>query len=104
MNCKPGDLAVIVRSMAGNEGVVVSIVGPAHEELPGFLGCLSRIPECGHLWHCRATRPIPADIGTSDSEFAFPDAWLRPIRDPGDDATDETLLWLPSPSREKEAA
>lgn len=27
-------------------------------------------------------------------------AWLKPQRDPGDDATDETLLWLPSPAKE----
>lgn len=29
---------------------------------------------------------------------------LRPIIDPGDDATDETLTWLPVPSRESETA
>jgi hypothetical protein len=32
------------------------------------------------------------------------DSILRPIRDPGDDAQDETLSWLPVPSTEKEAA
>ncbi len=37
-------------------------------------------------------------------EIEIPDSWLRPIRDPGDDAQDETLQWLPVPSTEKEAA
>jgi hypothetical protein len=32
------------------------------------------------------------------------DACLRPIRDPGDDASDETLEWLPVPSRDEVTA
>ena len=32
------------------------------------------------------------------------DSQLRPIRDPGDDARDETLEWLPVPSRDEVTA
>lgn len=32
------------------------------------------------------------------------DECLKPLRDPGDDAQDESLQWLPVPSTEKEAA
>lgn len=31
-----------------------------------------------------------------------PDSYIRPLRDPGEDAQDETLSWLPVPSTEKE--
>jgi hypothetical protein len=34
----------------------------------------------------------------------FADRRLRPIRDPGEDATDETLLWLPVPTKQTESA
>lgn len=90
MNCKPGDLAVMIRSSAGNEGTFVHVVGSDIEGMSGSEG----YPGAGWLWHCRAHRPIAGHTGFIDVEFAFPDAWLRPIRDPGDDAVDETLTWL----------
>ncbi len=43
----------------------------------------------------------PTGIGDRLTKFGvMPDHALRPIRDPGDDATDETLQWLPVPSKE----
>lgn len=34
----------------------------------------------------------------------IPDKYLRPIRNPGEDAQDETLDWVPVPSRDEVAA
>jgi hypothetical protein len=34
-------------------------------------------------------------------ELVLRDDYMRPLRDPGDEAKDETLLWLPVPSDEK---
>lgn len=100
MNCKPGDLAVIVKSLAGNEGRLVNVVNSDVYMLPGDL---SGMPH--PLWRVRSLgEPVRSTIGWIDKEFAFPDAWLKPIRDPGEDATDETLTWLPVPSRERETA
>jgi len=75
MNCKPGDLAIVV--------------GPVDDEK--WLGKILRVlhlhqnPELGPCWL------------TDCDKWNFTDASLRPIRDPGDDAVDETL-------REREAA
>lgn len=85
MNCTPGDLAVVVRSPA----------------IPRFVGLIVRVtevvpdfPDDPH-W---ATTPNHYDSG---QPVAFADDTLRPIRDPGEDARDETLSWLPVPSTEK---
>lgn len=94
MNCKPGDLAIVVRSYAGNEGKIVRCLKLA----PGITRAL--LPngdfEVGAIWEI--DRPLKSWAGCSD-KFA-PDSSLRPIRDPGDDAVDETLLRLPSPRQE----
>ena len=90
MNCKQGDLAVIVKSAAGNEGVILTCIRPyngpwkQYEYLPGW----------------EVDRKIRAASGEV-SEFV-PDRLLRPLRDnPG---TDESLLWAPVPSKLKEKA
>lgn len=96
MNCKPGDLAIIVWSAAGNEGKIVR--------------CVRLLGE--RLWYGpgEASMPYPTwevdrDLHDWGGEVGrdVPDAQLRPIRDPGDDAVDETLEWLPSPSRREPA-
>lgn len=86
--CRVGDLAVIVKSYCGNEGKVVRclrylgqrpwrgpddsfILGPTWEIDQGLLGL----------------------DGSIYNEIC--DDQLRPIRDPGDDAKDESLSWLP---------
>ena len=95
MNCKPGDLAVVVRSMAGNEGKIVR--------------CLRLIPTVlrkptGDWQHVIWEVDQELRSWSGDSDRFIADEQLRPIRDPGDDAQDETLSWLPVPSTEKEAA
>jgi hypothetical protein len=76
MNCKKGDLAIIVKSMAGNEGKIVTCL----EFDPAVLFVGGIFP----AW--RVDRLLPTDQGRLDSWV--PAAWLRPIR-PGD-MEDET--------------
>lgn len=94
MNCKPGDLAIVVRSYAGNEGKIVRCVRLLSEaqlwEGPGIDSLIS--PD----WEV----DLPLRNCGGGMQSSIPDCLLRPIRDPGDDAVDETLLRLPSPRQE----
>ena len=85
MRCKVGDLAVIVRSRAGNEGLIVTCL----EFLP-------RHPWWGEPYNADAWR-IDRSLKTlfGESHHFVRADWLRPIRDqPG---TDETLTWAGKP-------
>lgn len=109
MNCKPGDLAVVVRA---RDPKLLHRTVTGLEVAP--LGIGFRLPDGywhdpvfndgRHRWLCEFSNPVTAPIGggkTRQTIFApVPDECLRPIRDPGDDAQDETLSWLPVPSRE----
>lgn len=99
MRCKVGDRAICIRGE--HEGKVCEIIaaGPTYTETS------TRTPLPGWL----VSFPAPVNWGQPNgwdnlTEGWYPDAWLKPIRDPGDDAKDETLSWLPVPSTEKEAA
>lgn len=87
MNCKPGDLAVAIKSEAGNEGRIMTCIR--------FLGSVR-----GYFGddYWEVDRSLPGKFG--NMEPIFRDSGLRPIRDPGDDATDETLLWCGAPTKE----
>jgi hypothetical protein len=75
MNCKAGDMAVIVR-------------GPAFKK---FWGRIVQVVETdGILW-----RLAESLDGDPKYWLLVPDGCLKPLRDPGDDAKDETLEWLP---------
>jgi hypothetical protein len=82
MNCKPGDLAVIVRSIAGNEGKIVRCVTPVF--MDGILGA-------GMRWV--TDPPLPDFLG--NGSYPPLDANMRPIRD--NDGADETLTWASKP-------
>ena len=83
MNCKPGDLAIVVKSMCGNEGKVV--------ECKRLLGAVEFADgEVRVSWEL--TQKLP--VGRHRHNI-FPDAWLRPIRP--SDGTDETLIWAGKP-------
>ncbi len=112
MNCKPGDLAVIVRMRDPvarhfiGRFVVVLHAAPAHSfVLPDGYPHVASPP---NYWLCKFQSPIGVPIrgpGPRNTMYAsIHDECLRPIRDPGDDATDETLQWLPTPSKETETA
>lgn len=87
MNCKPGELAVVVRSDAGHEGVVCRVLRFVGE-LPGWEG--------NDRWE---TDHQHAGLfgGITNT---FRDSRLRPLRD--NDGKDETLTWAPVPAKKKE--
>jgi len=84
MNCKPGDLAVLIRVLDSefnpNIGRIVEV--------------LHRAPDLDGepAWTCRMVgSPGHTEIGASQQADAR-DRNLRPIRDPGNDAVDQTLV------------
>ena len=85
MNCKPGDMALIVKTHHETEsclGRIVSLISPF--VLDGEL-----------VWTYREM-PLRGKYQSGSWRWIeLPDAWLRPIRDPGDDAADESAAWLP---------
>lgn len=112
MNCKPGDLAVVVRPHF-RHGAIVSVLRECSPKERDALIALEREwGECGFVWLCgMVTGSRGVDNATGRAAYLYPgdeawiaDKYLRPIRDPGDDAKDETLQWLPVPSTEKEGA
>lgn len=98
MNCRKGDLAIIVRSLTGKSvGKILRCV-----ELSVFNG--TRKPDGtinpGPVWKTDASLK-----GWDGSNHNFVhDAYLRPIRDPGDDATDEMIQRLGSPNKQEQKA
>ena len=107
MNCKPGDLAFIWPPKTNNpidaqiddqlRGRIVRVV----ELVRGTSGAFSFE---GTVWRIETPiRLLIPSLGAIGID-GIRDGALRPIRDPGDDAKDETLEWLPVPSREKEHA
>jgi hypothetical protein len=104
MNCKPGDLAIIVVSpLPQYIGLPVTVL---HAGFPRDYAAPYKHFANKPVWIVRssslvAVRPFPgSESRVMDTEFAVPDAALRPIRPQPDDAVDETLLWLPVPTKE----
>lgn len=103
MNCKPGDLA-ITHSMkfAENNNRLVEVlrVADPKDYVPITGGSVS--------WLVRSTgTPLTETLwsgrrGPKTMERIVCDTRLRPIRDPGQDAQDETLAWLPVPAPARE--
>ena len=95
MNCKPGDLAIIVRSEAGNEGKIVQCIRVIRHQL--WSG-----PRCGD----RLTATWEIDIPLADFEGhvsnEIADDQLRPIRD--NDGEDEMLRIAGLPNKQPEVA
>lgn len=92
MNCKPGDLARYVGEDLSKHGWIVRCleIDPLGELLTGDV-CWVVDP------------PMPRTDGEGMAR-AVRDRVLRPIRDPGDDAQDETLSWKPVPHGEEQTA
>ena len=93
MNCKPGDIARIVAPFAPmGVGHVVEVVRRAKEfEWLGACSFRHAGPTFG--WVCAGR--VPMEDGEVLHELVIADECLRPIRDPGDDAVDESKAWLP---------
>jgi len=84
MNCRPGELAIIISVLGYPRatpvlGTVVRTVALA-----------SHHPLTGPMWQLE--EPVWL-LGESYNLIA--DAALKPLRDPGDDAIDESRAWLP---------
>ena len=89
MRCKPGDLAVIVRSRdSRNVGKLVHVLRPYERRDASWWVCSQSV-----LHGVFSDWPPGAEVVMFDSH-------LRPLRDPGEDAQDETLQWAPSPEME----
>ncbi len=90
MNCKPGDLAVVV--------------GAKTQDDERFLGAVRRVTtsracDRGYpVWEYEGERLTHPFYGVITG---LADDLLRPIRPQPDDATDESLTWKPSPVWER---
>jgi hypothetical protein len=108
MNCKPGDLAVVKVPRGFKltlQDKFVSVIG-CHS---GFDDICQRSYESprSDVWLVRfSTAFLFHHNGRSwmVRQAFLLDSWLRPIRNPGDDARDETLEWKRVPSREGQPA
>lgn len=86
MNCVKGDLAMTRGAPMDNELLVeVLELSEMHEVF-------------GQMWLVRSLgSKFHIDPGVRNACAIWPDCMLRPIRDPGDDAVDETLLMVRIP-------
>ena len=104
MNCKPGDLAVVVRSNFGNCGKLVRVIGPSplngkplgtKAEIAGGKFQVKSYPSA-FSWVIEALgQPLVKESGKSYQICPAGDHHLRPIRD--QDGQDETLTWAGKP-------
>ena len=111
LNCKPGDLAVIIdshpRSNPDTGGVLCDVLHHPPSEffaLPDGTTSFANAP-LGARWVIRLHRPISVRVGVGGkfrpATYAVcPDSKLRPIRPQADDGQDETLQWrdVPTPT------
>lgn len=92
MNCKPGDLAVIVACPPVPDAVGKVV------ECVRFVGqYLVEGVTYTDVWELRWGDKDAREIWGTEG-WGCPDEWLRPIRDPGEDATDEMLLLVGRPN------
>lgn len=91
MNCKPGDLAIVVSVKHGYENWAIGQVTRCVRFLGFSEGREGVIPD-----DCWEIEPLCGPLGHVYSRIS--DSALRPIRDPGDDAIDEMVLIVGKPS------
>ena len=108
LRCRPGDLAVVVGfspALPQITGKIVSVISlaPVGERFRLPSGKMHS-PALPGEWVVEFASPLnlSAFRGPAAAVYAvIPDSSLRPIRDPGDDVTDETLIWLPAPAAQQ---
>jgi hypothetical protein len=92
MNCKKGDLAIV--TFGPHSGVVLTCIEPL--SLRMLMPDNSAVTKAAWL----TDRELEGCLGVKDRYVE--DDILRPLRDPGDDAVDESAAWLPPvPTRDK---
>ena len=91
LNCKPGDLAVVIKSpFPENVGRYVVVQRE------------SQVFDGDFCWAITCATPLlgyfspGGELGGSRDSY-MPDAWLRPIRDPGVSAVDEMVQRVGAP-------
>jgi hypothetical protein len=90
MNCKPGELAVVVRGSIGLGAVIRCI------RLLGTFAPFEPIKVAGRGWHCSVSGGQVWEVEHPLFATAS-DSCLRPIRD--NDGDDETLAWAGKPEK-----
>jgi hypothetical protein len=102
LNCKPGDIARVISGALGNRDKLVRVIEPS----PGnglpvgsvFIvdGQRFQCEGLGFGWVVEALgSSLNKPSGRAFRICPVGDRWLRPIRDPGDDARDESWAYLP---------
>lgn len=99
MNCQQGDIAIVVRSTAGNDGAIVTCLRLASLAEKRAV-CLDRCYDDAPVW---VTDRLLKSVHTKDGSSAppdnlAPDSILRPIRD--NDGEDEILRLAGKPNTE----
>ena len=97
LNCKQGDLAVVVRSKCGNAGRIVEVLMPLGIE-PLFAGLVwdSGASRGAFCWLVRALgQPLQTFSHGTWVELPMPDSVMRPLRD--SDGEDESLRLVGKP-------
>ncbi len=106
MNCRPGDLAIVVRSSRApvRLGTIVRVLRPAlsGEAFVSTCGGIARFVDERPSWVVESARPQPwwTDLSGRTRLFkqrVFWDANLRPIRP--NEGDDETLSWAGKPEQ-----
>ena len=104
MNCKPGDLAVTVNMLNPmNNGRLVRVLRAALDgELIVVGGARFVLQSSGPCWLCESEGPYEFEVRSLDTAISaygksrpIADRFLRPLRDPGEDASDEMFRPLP---------
>ncbi len=93
MNCKPGDLARIVAPYVPVSRGRFVTVKRAAKNVEHFAGGVSFTNQDGPAWVCEGS--VVLHDGVIERLTVINDECLRPIRDPGDAAVDESHAWLP---------
>lgn len=99
MRCKVGDLAVRIKKFDDDEIPVGAIVRCVEY----YVGPVSKRGNFAHFagWLVEYKGSLTHADGAA---WAALDEHLQPIRNPGEYARDESLSWLPVPSREEVSA
>ncbi len=94
MNCKPGDLAIVTKTMG--VPTAVKILGMSFK----LVQILDNDPIFGPRWSIEGDHYVPSGCGNESGQRinAVADCILTPIRD--NDGEDETLTWAGKPHKE----